>query len=228
MQFLNHPHHDGSDLYVSGKQVWVRVPADFAAETPWLRCVVDGEPRFVAMTVDPARTGRAIGGHGATDTWWTAVLPAHNPVTPYRFRFGGQWLTAAGLVSHDIPDTTDFRLVAYDAPPSWMQDAIIYEIFPDRFAGSLTGKALPDWALPAQWDTDPVIGEGPGVSEQFYGGDLDGIVAHLDHIQSLGVNTIYLTPIFPARSNHRYDASTFDGVDPLLGGDIALKRLDRK
>lgn len=225
MRFLNHPHHDGSDLYISGKQVWVRVPAGFAAETPWLRCVIDGEPRFVAMTVDPVRTGRAIGGYGATDTWWTAELPAHNPVTPYRFRFGGQWLTAAGLVSHDIPDATDFQLIGYDAPPSWMRDAIIYEIFPDRFAGSLAGKALPDWALPAQWDTDPVIGEGPGVSEQLYGGDLDGIVAHLNHIQSLGVNTIYLTPIFPARSNHRYDASTFDSVDPLLGGDVALKRL---
>jgi glycosidase len=47
----------------------------------------------------------------------------------------------------------------------------------------------------------------------------------LDHLDQLGVNTVYLTPIFPARSNHRYDAATFDRVDPLLGGDAALVRL---
>jgi alpha-glucosidase len=70
-----------------------------------------------------------------------------------------------------------------------------------------------------------VIGRGPETPYQYYGGDLDGITAHLDHIASLGANTVYLTPIFPARSNHRYDASTFDAVDPLLGGDAALGRL---
>ena len=48
---------------------------------------------------------------------------------------------------------------------------------------------------------------------------------HLDHLERLGVNLLYLTPVFPARSNHRYDASTFDEVDPLLGGDDALVRL---
>jgi alpha-glucosidase len=60
---------------------------------------------------------------------------------------------------------------------------------------------------------------------QFYGGDLDGITAHLDHIASTGANTVYLTPIFPARSNHRYDAESFEHVDPLLGGEPALTRL---
>ena len=67
-----------------------------------------------------------------------------------------------------------------------------------------------------------------GASEtpcQLYGGDLDGIVEHLDHIASLGANTIYLTPVFPAQSNHRYDAAGFDRVDPVLGGDEALARL---
>jgi alpha-glucosidase len=62
-------------------------------------------------------------------------------------------------------------------------------------------------------------------THQYYGGDLDGIIAHLDHIASLGVGTIYLTPFFPADSNHRYDASSFSQVDPLLGGDEALARL---
>jgi alpha-glucosidase len=103
---------------------------------------------------------------------------------------------------------------------------VVYQIFPDRFARSDAADArqLPDWAIPCDWDT-PVIGAGPETPYQFYGGDLDGIVERLDHIASLGVNTVYLTPIFPARSNHRYDAVAFDHVDPLLGGDAALQRL---
>ncbi len=59
----------------------------------------------------------------------------------------------------------------------------------------------------------------------FHGGDLDGITHRLDHVAALGANTIYLTPFFPARSAHRYDAAGFDRVDPLLGGDRALERL---
>lgn len=92
-----------------------------------------------------------------------------------------------------------------------------------RFAKS-QDRPAPPWAIPARWD-DPVIGEGPDTPHQLFGGDLDGVTAHLDHLASLGVGTIYLTPVFPAESNHRYNASTFAHVDPLLGGDAALGRL---
>ncbi len=79
--------------------------------------------------------------------------------------------------------------------------------------------------MPCSWDTTPVEGAGPRTPYQFYGGDLGGIIEKLDHIQQLGADVIYLTPFFPARSNHRYDASTFASVDPLLGGDQALVEL---
>jgi len=103
---------------------------------------------------------------------------------------------------------------------------VLYQIFPDRFGRSSAadGREPPAWAIPQSWD-DPVIGRGPETPYQLYGGDLDGIIEHLDHIASLGVNTIYLTPVFPAQSNHRYDAWSFDRVDPVLGGDEALVRL---
>ena len=99
----------------------------------------------------------------------------------------------------------------------------MYQVFPDRFARSAAADAreLPEWALAAEWD-DPVIHEGPGPVTQLYGGDLDGVREHLDHLLDLGVTMLYLTPVFPARSNHRYDAHSFDHVDPLLGGDDAL------
>lgn len=203
--------------------VFVRVPrGDSAPGQVFVRSTPDGEPRFTEAVVDR---------HGPDgETWWRAEVEVRNPVTSYRFlldsRAGPRWLTALGVVGHDVPDATDFRLVTHAPPPSWARDAVVYQIFPDRFARSpqATGRDLPEWAIPCDWDT-PVVGRGPQTPRQFYGGDLDGIASRLDHLERLGVNTVYLTPIFPARSNHRYDAASFEHVDPLLGGDAALARL---
>ncbi|MGP3960512.1 glycoside hydrolase family 13 protein [Nonomuraea sp. 3N208] len=233
MRYIGEPHHDGSALYVSeqapelGSRVtlWLRAPLSAGVTGVHVRTVHDGEPRYFAAE----RTSRDIRGFGGTDVWWRAEITAVNPVTPYRFLlttgFGQAWLTAAGIVTHDLTDASDFRLVCHQPPPAWMADAIVYQIFPDRFERSRPMGKLPDWAQPRDWDRDPVIPSGPGTAEQLYGGDLDGIVRRLDHIESLGADTVYLTPIWPARSNHRYDAASFDTVDPLLGGDAALHRL---
>ncbi|MEU5904298.1 glycoside hydrolase family 13 protein [Micromonospora sp. NPDC047527] len=223
------PHHDGSATYVPDQEpalgrsvpVFVRVPAGADVRTVHVRTTPDGEPRFVEAVVD-----RRAGG----DVWWRADVEVRNPVSNYRFMLTGadgyRWLNAAGLVDHDVPDNSDFKLVTHAPPPAWARDAVIYQIFPDRFARSSAADArpLPDWAIPCDWDT-PVIGRGPETPRQLYGGDLDGIAERLDHLDRLGVNTVYLTPFFPARSNHRYDAASFDRVDPLLGGDAALARL---
>ncbi|GAA0498986.1 alpha-glycosidase [Paractinoplanes deccanensis] len=220
------PHHDGSELYVSDPApalgdtvaVFVRVPRGTGVSRVHMRWVRDGEPVFTSAAVDR----RGPGG----DTWWRAELPVHNPVTSYRFLLGTtrgvRWLTGMGLTTHDVPDATDFRLVAHPPPPSWARDAVVYQIFPDRYARS-AARELPAWAVGADWD-DPVV-RGPDTLRTLYGGDLDGIARHLDHVTGLGADTVYLTPFFPARSNHRYDATTFDHVDPLLGGDGALERL---
>ncbi|MFG3709827.1 glycoside hydrolase family 13 protein [Micromonospora sp. NPDC049460] len=223
------PHHDGSALYVPEQEpslgdtvdVFVRVPAGADVRQVHVRTTGDGEPRFTEAVVD--RTD-------GDDVWWRVPVEARNPVSNYRFmltgRRGYRWLNAAGVAHHDVPDNGDFKLVTHAPPPAWARDAVIYQIFPDRFARSAAadGRDLPDWAIPCDWDT-PVIGRGPETPYQFYGGDLDGVTGRLDHLDRLGVNTVYLTPIFPARSNHRYDASSFDTVDPLLGGNAALARL---
>jgi len=227
---LDTPHHDGSLRYVSEPHprlgdtvdLLVRVPHAADVSSVHLRTTPDAEPKFTAAQVDR---------HTATDTWWRVPAVIHNPVTNYRFLLQGgplgyQWLNGTGLHGRDVPDAADFRLTAYEAPPAWSDDAIVYQIFPDRFARSAgaEGRAIPDWALPVSWET-PVAGRGPQTSRQLYGGDLAGIAEHLDHIVDLGVNVVYLTPAFPARSNHRYDASTFDAIDPVLGGDAALTEL---
>lgn len=231
---LDEAHHDGSPLYADradpelGERVPVRVLVPHrpdgtpGADQVALRVVHDGEPVVSAAVRD-----RVDG----TGTWWRAEVEARNPVSSYRFLLTGPgggyaWLNGTGVHGRDVSDTADFRLVTHPAAPDWVADQVAYQVFPDRFArGSREGRAgAPPWARPAGWD-DPVVHLGPDTPRQWYGGDLDGVTEHLDHLTRLGVTLLYLTPFFEGRSNHRYDAVSFDRVDPVLGGDAALDRL---
>jgi neopullulanase len=99
--------------------------------------------------------------------------------------------------------------------PAWVRDAVFYQIFPDRFAGS---ARVPKPGPLEPWDAPPS-------HHGFKGGDLLGIVEKLDYLQDLGITAIYLTPIFQSASNHRYHTYDYFHVDPLLGGDEALREL---
>lgn len=225
-------HHDGSQQYVSsrthdlGRSAVVRIRVHHTAPVEAsVRTVEDGEPRFWPATP----LGEANG-----EQWFEATITVHNPVQNYRFLITSAqtpayaWLNASGLHTRDVPDAHDFRLTAYAPAPDWAQESVLYQIFPDRFAttGAATanGNELPQWALPREWN-DPVAREWPETSHEYFGGDLPGITENLDHLQNLGVTGVYLTPVFPGGSNHRYDASTFTDVDPLLGGNEALAEL---
>ncbi|GAA2126207.1 glycoside hydrolase family 13 protein [Nocardioides bigeumensis] len=236
------PHHDGSVRYTGAVgsahpenlslgdtvDLRVRVPhqadgSPGAAEVV-VRAVRDGEPHVRRATRD------SVDEAGA---WWTVSLRLVNELTSYRFLVSRgaddyRWLNGTGVHGRDVTDAGDFRIsTAHQAPP-WVGDQVGYQIFPDRFARNgapgLEAGALPAWAQPAEWD-DPVVHKGPDVPYQLFGGTLDGITARLDHVEKLGATMVYLTPVFEARSNHRYDAVSFDRVDPLLGGDAALARL---
>ncbi|MFT4286519.1 glycoside hydrolase family 13 protein [Nocardioides sp.] len=228
MSLLDRPHHDGSPLYLAdeapelGSSVVVRVRTSGRDPVSriWLRTTYDAEPTYHPMAA------RQPG-------WWEGELPVHNPVTHYRFLIeradGSQaWLTGVGEQHWDVSDAFDFKVVTYPPAPDWARDGVVYQIFPDRFARSSAAdeRPTPAWATPAGWD-DTVVFEGtdPRTPTQFFGGDLDGIVAHLDHIAEVGADIVYTTPVFPGESNHRYNASTFDHVDDLLGGDAAYQRL---
>lgn len=103
--------------------------------------------------------------------------------------------------------------------PEWVQDAIFYQIFPDRFAKSdLFGQNgyLSKPAHLQAWGAPPT-------HYGFQGGDLLGVVEKLDYLAELGVNAIYLNPIFSSASNHRYHTHDYFTVDPILGGNAAFK-----
>ena len=153
------------------------------------------------------------------------------PVTRYRWLATGgdtgyAWLDGTGSHSHEVAGADDFAGTIGSGGPSWHLESVVYEIFPDRFATSGVTRDAPSWAVRRDWDELPT-GRGRATPYEWFGGDLPGIEAHLDHIEALGANVVYLTPFFPAGSTHRYDATTFDHVDPLLGGDEALAALVR-
>ncbi|MFM5905166.1 MAG: glycoside hydrolase family 13 protein [Micrococcales bacterium] len=232
LPLAHRPHHDGSALYVPnqspklGEKLKIRIRVHSAlgnVKEVRVRFSESGE----AFPSDPAKI---IGTQGSW-TWYEGIITVHNPKMNYRFSIlleNGQqlWVNAVGLHKLDQPDINDFRLNTFSSAPKWGPGTIMYQVFPDRFARSAAADKhkLPDWAIAAKWD-DEVIGQGPGTSEQFFGGDLWGVIEHLDHLKKLGVTMLYLTPIFPGRSNHRYDASSFAEVDPLLGGNKALSAL---
>ncbi|WP_010205479.1 glycoside hydrolase family 13 protein [Salinibacterium sp. PAMC 21357] len=231
------PHHDGSALHVS-----IQTPALGDTVTLRLRVPVGYGP-LKAVRVrenpdhEPRWTDARLIGTAAGWDWWQADIVVENVRHGYRWLLvhdnavqgnAGrvEWLNQRGLHSIETLDSEDFALLATPAAPEWLAETVMYQVFPDRFARSSAAEAheTPEWAIAARWyePVDPVL---PGRSKQFYGGDLDGITEHLDHLTSLGVTMLYLTPIFPARSNHRYDASSFVDVDDLLGGREALIRL---
>ena len=100
--------------------------------------------------------------------------------------------------------------------PDWVKDAVFYQIFPDRFAKSERVKKAGLHLEP--WDTPPT-------TCGFKGGDLAGVTDRLDYLQDLGINAIYFNPIFSSAANHRYHTYDYLNVDPLLGGNAALREL---
>ena len=108
------------------------------------------------------------------------------------------------------PNTTD----GYRAP-KWAERQIYYQIFPERFRNG-DSSLTPEHAV--AWGSPPT-------RENFMGGDLKGILEKLDYIQSLGITCIYLTPIFKATSNHKYDTTDYFDIDPAFGTKEDLLQL---
>jgi len=99
--------------------------------------------------------------------------------------------------------------------PFWVRDAIFYQIFPDRFSnGDITNNPNPV----DEWGSKPTI-------NNKFGGDLQGILNHLDYLTDLGINAIYLNPILQANTNHKYDTYDYFKIDPSFGDEKTLRLL---
>ena len=120
-----------------------------------------------------------------------------------------------------LPKSYDFRIKPGFHIPTWAKGALQYQIFPDRFANGNTDNDVVDAEYSydsehvrkaERWDALPAEDD----YRCFYGGDLQGVRDKLDYLQSLGVEAIYLNPIFVSPSSHKYDTQDYEHVDPHL------------
>lgn len=103
--------------------------------------------------------------------------------------------------------------------PDWIKDTVWYQIFPERFANG-DPSINPEGTLP--WGSEKPK------QKNFFGGDFEGVMNHLDYLTDLGINGIYFTPIFKAHSNHKYDTIDYMEIDPQFGDKETFKRFVQK
>ena len=175
-----------------------------------------GEDRFLPMTKE--REGRFS---------ITITAPEKGCVLWYSFLAAGE-------------ETSRWQITVYEkAPvPDWWKDAVVYQIFPDRFAREAAWEPrepsyhkgthrflIRDWYTPVFY---PRASDNSVSSWPFWGGTLRGIEEKLPYLRSLGITALYLNPIFEAVSNHRYDTADYTKIDPLLGTEEDFRALCAK
>jgi len=204
-----------------------------------------------------AVSGVTFVGDATVYEFWEVTLPASALPTVYWYRFivkdgssqafyeddaarTGGW----GTTFANSPDN-GYQLTHYDPTfqtPDWIKNAVVYQVFVDRFRDGNSANNLPAGTFfynentsvqrsnGTDWNThvcDPRSAVGSSstcagiYSQNFYGGDLQGVIDQLDYIEDLGVTAIYLNPIFESPSNHKYDTTDFMQIDDNFG-DLAL------
>ncbi|MCL2508797.1 MAG: glycoside hydrolase family 13 protein [Oscillospiraceae bacterium] len=172
------------------------------------------------------------------EEWWAlSYSPPARGLYWYRFEYDTDWgavsIGHAGNGLGKIAEGGEWQLTVCSErfkTPEWIKGGVIYQIFPDRFFRSdepktdvSTDRLLrDDWGGEPMWSPDK---NGSITRYDYFGGDLCGITEKLPYIASLGVNCIYLNPIFEAHSNHRYDTADYMKIDPLLGNERDFREL---
>lgn len=130
----------------------------------------------------------------------------------------------------------EWQLTVYDkgfSTPKWVKGGIMYQIFPDRFCRSVKytpGKTVNDRHLHEDWyDVPEFIYDTPDFkANDFFGGNIDGVIEKLGYLKELGVTMIYFNPIFESPENHRYSTGNYKKIDPYFGTNEDFERLAEK
>ena len=148
----------------------------------------------------------------------------------YRFEID----TEIGIFFKKKSDTEDYQLTVYSKSyrtPAAFKGGIVYHIFVDRFRKGDDPDVVPKkYGVAKQWDEPLTLCDSDGVyrADDFYGGNLQGIIDKLDYLASLKVTVIYLSPVFESSSNHRYDTGDYLKIDGLLGTEEKFAELIEK
>ena len=180
------------------------------------------------------------GMEGDDREWWEChYAPEKAGLYWYGFAIdserGREYLTCCpdGTAALSRESGRMWQLTCYEKDfrtPDWLAGGVMYQVFPDRFAGSGEKKEnVPtDRVIREQWGEQPHWRpDAAGVvrNNDFFGGDLNGIREKLPYLKALGVTCLYLNPIFESHSNHRYDTADYSRIDPMLGTEEDLRAL---
>lgn len=169
-------------------------------------------------------------------TYYSVRTKVWNKQFHYRFKILTQrkifHLNALGLHAHIPPDKDDFKLCANFSPPGWLEDRIFYQIFPDRFfdGDPANNVRTGEYAYQGHKTIARKWGEAPAdysgsFNLDFFGGDLRGIREKIPYLKRLGINALWLNPIFLSPSNHKYDTQDYQKIDPHFGAEAELVEL---
>ena len=175
--------------------------------------------------------------------WWSCTLgPFSTGLYFYYFEFDtpfGHNVLYKGKTDGAVMNSpgTPYQLTVFDSgytPPSRLCGGLIYQIFPDRFCkkGDCENP-FPERYIYKEFTGQPAFEQlekegGRQLNNDYFCGNIQGIISKLDYLKSLGVSCIYLNPIFEAHSNHRYNTADYMKIDPLLGSEEDFKELCEK
>lgn len=235
-KWLQSVYSDGSEQFVSNAvpslkeevTIKIRMSETAPVQQVYLRTVPNGAEQLLPMEKTFCERGLC---------YYQVKVTVNERVFRYQFYIVTEdtiyYYTQAQITTY-IPDHTyDFKLLAEYSMPKWVEGAVFYQIFPDRFFNGekendvRDGEYIFDGCPTIQrkdWYSEPLSYE-EGHCLDFHGGDLQGVREKIPYLKELGVNAIYLNPIFYAATNHKYDCLDYFAVDPHLGGDKALAEL---
>ena len=182
----------------------------------------DGQSGAQYLHMDPVADG------------WSLLLNLQEPgLYFYHFQFGERYVAGCGKFRNiEFSESiTEYQILVYRKgfqTPDWFKGGIMYQIFPDRFYKSGDVTVAPEKWLHHSWYEAPeyrMNAEGKVLNNDFFGGNIRGILEKLDYLQSLHVTIIYLNPIFRSFSNHRYDTGNFMEIDPTFGTEEEFAEL---
>ncbi len=235
-EWLESVYSDGTACFVSNPQ-----PALYDTVTIWIRLYADAPVRAVFLRTAPNGTQRLIRAEKRKTKGKLSYYAAELLITEKRMHYHFYLACDTVIYYYNqreittyIPDETyDFALLCDYRQPSWVKDAVFYQIFPERFFNGNPDNDVKDGEYTyegfktckvKEWESAPKPFKDTHALD-FYGGDLEGIKAKIPYLKELGVTALYLNPIFRAPSTHKYDCIDYLHVDEHFGGDQALADL---
>lgn len=229
-KWLESLYTDGSKYFVSNPlpkkgekiKIYIRVYEDSPVRSIYIKTKLNGVEMIFKMNKEYVKSGL---------TYYGREFAVYEDVFHYHFYVSTDdkiyYYNQLEITDYEPDETYDFRILTDYDQPSWVRESVFYQIFPERFCDgdpSLDvkneeyyfdghpAKHIDDWnAAPKEYNEAFCL--------DFYGGDLIGVKNKIPYLKKLGVNAIYMNPIFYAATVHKYDCLDYFTVDPHFGGD---------